>query len=488
LVTATLRQPEDGESTGPRIGAVSVRYSRPDGVHPVVVELDAGTTRVLGGRRPPADVVIDDPSISAAHFELEFVGAKIVLRDLGSTNGTWIYDVRVREAELALGSRFTAGAVVVEVERVDRIEVAIAQRSELHGLLGTSEPMKRVYAVIERLGRAALDVLVHGETGTGKELVARAIHLQSPRARGPFIVLDCSTLPRELAEATILGHAAGAFTGATRARSGCFEDANGGTVFLDEIGELPLDLQSKLLRVVSERSVTRLGETTARPVDVRIVAATHRDLRKMVLDDGFREDLFYRLVQFTAELPPLRERGQDIVLLARTFLAQFSGDGGPGGPSGPGGPGGPDDGVRPAGYARDFSPAAIARLRGHSWPGNVRELRNVIMRAAQMSTGAVIEPADLALATAEIGRVADVVIGGGAAMPLPIEVARTRFEREYVAALLAHADRNVSRAARVAGMSRRGLYAMMARLGLGGGEESTRDGEDERAGDDGPSS
>lgn len=449
VLTATLREPAEGEATRRRVGAVSLRYTRGDLVSRVAIEPPCGATRLLGGRRPPADLVIDDPAVSGAHFELEFTGERVILRDLGSTNGTWIYGVRVREVDLAYGARFSVGSVIIEVERAEQVDVAIATAHRFDAMLGKSAPMLGLYAVLRRLAAAGLDVLVTGETGTGKELVARALHRHSSRAAGPFIVLDCSTLPRDLAEAAILGHAAGAFTGATRSRAGAFEDAQGGTVFLDEVGELPVELQAKLLRVLAERSVTRIGETTVRPIDVRVVTATHRDLRMMVLDRRFREDLYYRLGQFTLELPPLRERDVDIELLARAFLAEYS-----------------------AGFEghRDFAPDAVASLRAHPWPGNVRELRNVIMRAAQMTATAVIESSDLALAQAELGRLDDARAGASSRMPIPVELARTRFERDYLHALLEHCDGNVSKAARVANMSRSGLYAMMSRVGMTGEE------------------
>jgi len=403
VLTATLREPTEGEATRRRIGAVSLHYTCGELATRAIIEPRSGITRLLGGRRPPADLVIDDPSVSAAHFELELTEDRVILRDLGSTNGTWIYGVRVREVELAYGARFAAGAVVVVLERVQQVDVAIATQHRFDALLGKSLPMQELYAVLKRLALAQLDVLVTGETGTGKELVARALHRHSRRAAGPFIVLDCSTLPRDLAEAAILGHAAGAFTGATRARPGALEDAHGGTIFFDEIGELPLELQAKLLRVLAERSVTRIGETATRPVDVRVVAATHRNLPMMVLDRRFREDLYYRLAQYTVELPALRERGVDIELLARAFLAEYS-----------------------VGFEgrRDYAPDALASLRAHGWPGNVRELRNLVMRAAQMTTTAVIECSDLALAAAELGHIDDARVHGTPAMPVPMELAR----------------------------------------------------------------
>lgn len=444
-LSATLRKAEQGEVTHRRLGGVALQYAGPDGLVRLRVQPRPGTSRIVGGRRPPADVLLDDASVSAAHFELELVGNTVTLRDLGSTNGTWIYGVRVREVELSFGARFSAGSVVLEVGRAEEVEVAASAVDRFEDLFGSSPPMQQLYAVLTRLAPAQLDAFIHGETGTGKELVARALHRRSARAAGPFVVLDCSTVPHDLAESAILGHAAGAFTGASRARAGCFEEADGGTLFLDEIGELPMGLQAKLLRVLAEREVQRIGESTPRPIDVRVVSATHRNLLKLVLDGRFREDLYHRLAQYTVELPALRKRGADIELLARRFLTDYS-----------------------IGFegARELTPDAIESLREHRWAGNVRELRNVMMRAAQMTPGATIDRCDLALANADLARLGG---GGGAAeaaAELPLAVARAAFDREYLAALLARTDGNVTAAARIANISRRGVYEMLTRLGM----------------------
>lgn len=256
-----------------------------------------------------------------------------------------------------------------------------------------------------------------------------------------MVVLDCSALPTELAEAAIRGHAKGAFTDARDDRPGAFEDADGGTLLLDEVGELPLEVQPKLLRVLDRREVVRLGEHRPRPLDVRVMSATNRDLRDMVARGSFREDLYQRLAQCTIELPPLRAREDDVVGLAGQFLGEFS---------------------RGVHESRELSAAAVSKLRAHAWPGNVRELRNVVMRAAQLCPNRVIDASDLELgARRPRGR------DGGQDVPLPIEDARRRFDAGYVASLLAFVGGNVSEAARVANMTRRGLQKLIERSGRG---------------------
>lgn len=445
-ITATLRQPRAHEVAQRLPGVVTLTWTMIDGTTGrCALEPRQGSRRVHVGRRAPADLVIDHHSISALHFELELTATETVLRDLGSTNGTWLYGARVREVVIPSGAPFVAGAATFTIEHVREVDVAATTIARFEGITGASAAMQALYSVIDRVAATPLHVVLHGATGTGKELCARALHSRSPRASGPFIVFDCACIPRDLADAAVRGHAAGAFTGASTARSGVFEDANGGTLLLDEIGELPLELQQRLLRVLESREVQRIGETKPRPVDVRVVAATHRDLREMVAAGSFREDLYYRLAQFVIELPPLRERVDDIVLLAREFLSVFS-----------------------TGFEdpRDLTDAAVAKLRVHPWPGNVRELRNVIMRAAQICPRAVIDAHDLEVASHEIRALAATTPREQELAPLPLEHERENFERSYLLRLLAHTGNNIAAAARVANISRRGLYGMIDRLGI----------------------
>jgi len=314
------------------------------------------------------------------------------------------------------------------------------------GLIGSSEPMRRLYAMVRRVALSGATVQISGESGAGKELVARAIHDLSPRAKKPFVAVNCGAIPAGLLESELFGHEKGAFTGASEQRVGRAERAQGGTLFLDEIAEMPLELQVKLLRFIQERTIERVGGRTPIPLDVRILSASNRDLEEEVRTNRFREDLFYRLSVVTIEVPPLRDRGDDVVELAHHFLAQAAREAG-----------------RPL---RQLSPDARESLLGHAWPGNVRELQNRIQRAFLLADGEVIGPRDLDLApsTGEGGGEASGETGAEAVPTL--KEARETMERDLVRRALAECDGNVSRAARALGVSRPTLYEIMERLGL----------------------
>ncbi len=249
---------------------------------------------------------------------------------------------------------------------VSQLRQQLDSQYGFENLVGRAPPMRRVFDVIRQVAPTRTTVLIHGESGTGKELVARAVHAASPRRDRPFVAVNLGAVPRELLESTLFGHERGAFTGAVQRRGGLLQAANGGTLFIDEVGELEPSLQVKLLRVLESRTVTPLGSTREEPVDLRIVAATHQDLEKRMQEGKFREDFLYRLKVVTLELPPLRDRREDIPLLARTFLEQAV----------------KENGLAP----RRFTPEALSRLTSFHWPGNVRELRNVVESAAVMST------------------------------------------------------------------------------------------------------
>ncbi len=405
-------------------------------------EVDIYRKSINGGRSDINDLVISDSSVSTTHFELVLREGGVLLRDLGSTNGTWIGNIRIKEAWIGVGTVFSPGQrIEVELVTADEVDVAISAHDRFDDLYGASTAMREVFSVLKQAATASLDVLLHGETGTGKELAARAVHNRSPRVRGPFVVLDCAALPRELAEATILGYKKGAFTGAIEDTPGCFEEAHGGTLFMDEIGELPLDLQPKLLRVLDRREVQRIGEVKTRPVDVRLVAATHRDLRQMVGEGKFRSDLYYRLAELTITLPPLRERGNDVLLLSDSFLEDFSAT---------------------RGVRMSLSEEARQALLADEWAGNVRELRKVIKRAAMLSPSPVIRREDLLLGNRgrAMGDSMDEIYN------LPIEQARQAFEREYFTRLLKQTNGNISEAARRTGYTRQGLRDLLKRTGV----------------------
>ena len=421
-------------------------------------QIQVANQRITVGRSAVNDLALGDSSVSGTHLEILLGDEKgIRLRDLDSTNGTSVGGVRIREAWIEPGAKISLGKTELEFLSADAVEVQLSEQDSFGALWGASPAMREVFAVLEKVAPTEMNVLIGGETGSGKELVARALHDESPREDKPFVVLDCGSLPRELAEAAILGHKKGAFTGAINDRAGAFEDADGGTLFLDEIGELPLELQPKLLRVLDRREVQRIGETQVRKVDVRVVAATHRDLRKMVGQGLFREDLYFRLSVMTVDLPPLRERGEDVILLASRFLEDFR-------------------------RLRDrevrLSSQAKGALLAEAWPGNVRQLRNTIERAAYLAKDGVIDPSDLHLGRrAPIARPPEAAgeSGTDGVLPapdyeVPFKEAKQdlvdAFEREYFRRLLAKTDNNLSRAAGEAGITRYYLRELLKRLGM----------------------
>ena len=309
------------------------------------------------GKDPSCDIVLDDPFVSALHVRLEARGGRWRLSDLGSTNGTFLAGARVSHAELPLGSSFALGDAVVTVEPPGMPERE--RPAVFEAMLSRDPGMRQVFDLVDRVAPSDVAVAILGETGTGKELVARAIHSRSPRAAQPFIAVNCSAIAESLIESELFGHEKGAFSGADRLRKGAFEEANGGTIFLDEIGELPLDLQPKLLRALELGEVKRVGASRPIQVSVRTVAAPHRDLRAQVRAGKFREDLFYRLCVVPISIPPLRQRRGDVRALAETFL----------------------DRAAPRGLPVRWSEDALRRLEAYDWPGNVRQLRNVVLRA-----------------------------------------------------------------------------------------------------------
>jgi two-component system, NtrC family, response regulator AtoC len=377
--------------------------------------------RVIVGRDPACDVVIAHPSISRVHAELE-LGARVVVRDRGSRNGVTVDGIAVtggEAAELAIGGMAEIGEVSVFLQRRGSDPPSDAPTAlsigDHEAIVGGT--LARLLEPIRRVALGDLTVLVVGETGVGKDFVAELVHRASPRARGPFVRVHCAALPLALFESELFGHERGAFTGATSQKPGLVEAAHGGTVFLDEVGEIPLTMQVKLLRVLEDRRVTRVGATSPRVVDVRFVAATNRDLARAVDEGRFREDLYYRLCGYTVAIPPLRERGDEIVPLAELFLARAQG-------------------------ARTLALADGARqaLAAYPFPGNVRELRLTIERAAAFAAGPLIEASDLGL---ELPPSAD---GDDAALLAALE----------------NSAGNQSEAARRLGISRRTLVARLA--------------------------
>ena len=342
-------------------------------------ELRIERERATVGRSLICDLVLADNAVSGTHFEVEVHDTGFVLRDLESTNGTYCGDVQVREVWLQHGQTVRVGQTTLRFEPLrDSVELEFSDQERFHDLVGRSVRMREIFALLERIAPTDLTVLIRGETGTGKELVARALHTGSERKDRPLIVQDCSAIPRDLIESTLFGHEKGSFTGATDRKNGCFEEANGGTIFLDEVGELDLTLQPKLLRVLETRQVKRVGGNKEIPIDVRVVAATNKDLRKMVSQGTFREDLYYRLGVVTVEPPPLRDRPEDVPLLVKSFLASMASR-------------------RFPTEQRTFEVTAEAmeRMQAYDWPGNVRELKNTVERAASLSEGTLLGVPDL---------------------------------------------------------------------------------------------
>ncbi len=391
------------------------------------------------------EICLHDRAVSRIHCELSLEDGRVRVRDLGSKNGTWVGPCRVIEAEVGSGVEIVVGATALTIglER-QRLRKPIYEGIERLGpLFGRSQPMLRLFTTIERLAGSPEPVLVRGESGTGKELVARALHERGPRSAGPFVVVDGGALSRSLAESELFGHARGAFTGALTAHAGALERAHGGTLFIDEIGELPLDLQPRLLRFLEEGSVQRLGETARKKVDARVVCATHRPLERMMNEGTFREDLYHRLAVVELRVPALRERLEDVPLIAHALLDERA----------------PGDTRLHETLAR-----ALAERSAHRWPGNVRELKNLVRRLVALGEADGVVPPALAPTAdaAETLDAPDVTMPMAEAKQKWIEV----FERRYLERLFEEAGGNVSEAARRADVDRGHLGRMIARHGL----------------------
>jgi transcriptional regulator with GAF, ATPase, and Fis domain len=405
------------------------------------VDLDRPRVRI--GTGPANDLVLGDRSVSRLHAEIELGEDGFRLRDLGSTNGTRVGGLRVVDAFLEPGARLRFGATEV---RFDAVGEGLAQpldpASSFGGLVGESIVMRALFAQLRRVAPTDATVLLVGESGTGKDLAAEALVEASPRRDGPFVIVDCGSLVPTLVEAELFGHEAGAFTGAHAAREGAFELAHGGTVFLDEVGELPLEVQPKLLRVLESREARRIGAARPVAVDVRVIAATNRPLATEVNRGAFRADLYYRLAVVELGMPPLRARLGDLPLLVGRLLEDLGRDPG------------------------EVRPETVEALERYPWPGNVRELRNFLERSLVLDEDAA--------APAAYGAPRPAGASGASLDPtaptVPYRVAKERatgeFERAYAEALLARAGGNVSQAARDARMDRMFLYKLAGKYGL----------------------
>jgi transcriptional regulator with GAF, ATPase, and Fis domain len=388
------------------------------------------------GTHSSNDLVLRDPAVSRFHCKLSRDGSAWRVQDSGSLNGVTLDGVRVRDAELGPDSTLALGDSSLRVRAVEGTdEVTLPNTQSFGALIGASMAMRKLFAVLEKVAASDINVLIEGESGTGKELVAAEIFQRGPRSERPFVIVDCGAISPNLVESELFGHVRGAFTGAERDRTGAFEAADGGTVFLDEIGELPIELQPKLLRAIEAREIRRLGEVKARKVNVRVIAATNRDLEREVNRGRFREDLYFRLAVVSVHVPPLRERMEDLPLLIRGFLAS----------------------LEVPEQIDLFPPDVLAELAAHDWPGNVRELRNYVERTVVLR-----EPQPTSKRST--GTTGDVDLG------VPFKLAKdsvvNSFERGYVTALLEAAGGNVSKAARAGGMDRMYLHRLIQKHGL----------------------
>jgi DNA-binding NtrC family response regulator len=411
--------------------------------------LDEGTTMV--GTHADNDLVLTDATVSRYHLEIRVRRDGIEVRDLDTTNGTKHGGARVGQVVLVGPARLRLGKhTEMDVEPIDTsVQLDEWPGDRFGDVLGTTQPMQRLFSLLAKAAPTEATILLQGETGTGKEAIAEAVHRASRRAKGPFVVVDCGSIPHELIASELFGHARGSFTGAANDKQGLIEAANHGTLFLDEIGELAIDLQPQLLRVLDRRQVRRVGETQSIDVDIRVIAATHRDLRAMVRAGSFREDLYYRLAVVATHVPPLRERKADIPALAAWFA----------------------DRMGRGGWAQ--SPGLIEQLERHDWPGNVRELRNVVERALSLGHAALAD-----LGTGEPRPSSPSISEGeGEKRPsnpdvleLPFKEAKAvlveSFERDYLTALLARHRGNISRAAAEAGIDRNYIHRLVKKYGL----------------------
>jgi len=407
-------------------------------------ELVTEKERLLLGKDPDNDLALDDRTVSRRHAEIIYTEKGYLLVDLDSTNGTFMDGRRVERAFLAPGTLVQVGEhTQLSFSPVEEeISVEADREGFFAGMVGRSLRMRQIFGLLRKIAPMDVSVVIQGETGTGKELCARAIHDHSGRRGGPFVVLDCGAIPPNLVESELFGHEKGAFTGAVASRAGAFERASGGTIFLDELGELRLDLQPKLLRVLETRELRRVGGNQTVPVDVRVIAATNRDLQKEVAEQNFREDLFFRLNVIHIQLPPLRQRRDDIPHIVRAALAD------------------PDIVARHG--VKTFSPAATGLLVTYPWPGNVRELVNVVSHVLAFADGPSLEVAHLP---------ARLQSGDQPEGPLPFnehlsfkeakEQLLETFEREYLQTLLRRCEGNMSRAARESGLHRKTIERLV---------------------------
>ena len=424
--------------------------------------VEIGPDPIVLGRNQACAIMVDDGKVSAVHVELVATEMGVRVRDLGSRNGTFVAGVRVGDVYLLQATKLRIGDTELTFEPARPERITLSAAPQFGPLVAQSPGMRAIFERLAKIAPTDLTVLINGETGTGKELVAQALHQASARAKKPFVVVDCGSIPPTLAEATLFGHERGAFTGAVDRRLSPFVEADGGTIFLDELGELPVDVQPKLLRALAERRIKSVGGSTYREVDVRVLAATRRDLVRAVNTGAFRSDLYFRVAQVKIELPALRHRLEDLPVLVRRMLRDLGDE---------------------SAYER-ITNTTLERLARHDWPGNVRELRNAVAVAFALATeGEEIDvSAHLGALTEAPAAGSGPSIGGtsvtfGSMKGRQFQDAKrdvlAKFERDYFAALAEEAKGNVSEMARRAGMERAHVRAYLRRHGIGAKQDTS---------------
>jgi transcriptional regulator with GAF, ATPase, and Fis domain len=456
-MTDTKESPDDDPLPGEDAVEIATRAVHPSetkiGIHVVVLSGAAkGASRPLGeklrlGKAPDNDLVLDDDTVSRHHCELSRAHDGVHVRDLGSTNGTRVEGARVSEAIVQAGTVLKVGEVEIALRpAVRNVEVLPSDKTWFGAAIGKSLAIRSIFGVLERIAQTDATVLLEGETGTGKDVLARAIWTESARAQGPFVVVDCGAVSYSLLESELFGHERGAFTGAIAARQGAFELADGGTVFLDEIGELPIDVQPKLLRVLETKEFRRVGGNRTLKTSVRVIAATKRNLQREVQAGKFREDLYFRLAVVPITVPPLRARREDIPPLALHIR-------------------------KACGGGMTVAEETMQGLVAHDWPGNVRELRNVLERTVYLARATGQTELDLVSLPSSGATPGDVFqFEPGKSYRETRAKFDAEFERRYVKWLLGRHSGNVSAAAREAKMDRKHLHDMAKKHGLRGQE------------------
>lgn len=410
------------------------------------IRLDGSSARALVGTSEACDLRLSDRAVSRRHAGFDVVDARLRIVDLSSRNGTFVNGVAVVDAYVGGGESVQLGATTLRVAVISNDhEVSLPTTTEFGDYIGASTEMRRLYPLIERIAATNLPTLIEGETGTGKEVLAEAIHDRGPRAQGPFVVFDCTAVPPSLIEAELFGHEKGAFTGASAAHPGVVEQAHGGTLFIDEIGDLEPSMQPKLLRILDRQEIRRIGGHASIRVDVRILAATRRNLEEEVAAGRFRDDLFHRLVIGRVLLPPLRHRKGDVTVLARAFAEQL------GAPSG------------------SIPPDVLARWEAHPWPGNIRELRGAVSRF--LALGQLTPVTSETHPPPSSRDVIDQLLAQHLTLPEARRRLTAIFERRYVEHALQRSGGNVSKAAEASGIARRHFQTLKSKpLGALGDE------------------